>query len=741
MVRFLFFITLILNYNYCFSQALHWAKTTDCSGQFSQSLVTKSGGILVGTYYYNNCDVDFDSSNQVFTKSNFNPNLVVSKYNKNGQLKWAKTIYSWGYNGGNFNEDKNGNIYLFGNYSNLLIIDPSNANDTLLANGTRNFLAKFDSIGNLLWAKNVFDSSSAGSTKVLINKSGEIYICGEFSGQIDIDPSSNQLLLFTPNINIFNTLLLKCDSNGGMIWYKQFKGGDNHLSYLKFDNNENLILSGAFVDSIDTDPSIGQSVQYGNTNYSNAVFVKLDTSGNLVWSNSLKGANNNNFISFLDILNVELDNNDYMFVTGQLVNDSIDFDNGPNVYMVNSYDKPTFLMKLNSNGNFIDVKTFDHTVGTANDNLSIDSNNNIYMGVQFFKSSDLDPGLYTNCIVNSVSQNFLNRAIIKFDTNLIFNNILLFKADSFNNLGNFKFCLDVDTNIYIFASDFAKYDFFIGQCDSLVLPDTLINTVLGFAKYKFCSEILERNLQFCDSVQLFDSTYYQSTNFLYTTCAPNGCDSLINIHLTINKKSADTITAKACKTYTLNNITYTSSGKYTQHFTNSTGCDSAVQIALTIESSPITVTKIVDTLYPTTVGNNLTYQWYKCSDSSIVVGANQAQFIGAPNTDYYVMVGFSEACFATSTCEPLFVQANLFTRPNLEIFPNPTNGIVEIINNNKHVIYKISLIDIYGKIVFETMNINANQHIVVDIANIVAGVYTLQIESVKGKEIFKLLKK
>ena len=86
----------------------------------------------------------------------------------------------------------------------------------------------------------------------------------------------------------------------------------------------------------------------------------------------------------------------------------------------------------------------------------------------------------------------------------------------------------------------------------------------------------------CSSYTLNGSTY--TTSGTYTQVRPNakGCDSTITLNLTINQPTSATLTQAACSSYTLNGSTYTTSGTYTQVRPNANGCDSTITLDLTI---------------------------------------------------------------------------------------------------------------------------------------------------------------
>lgn len=88
----------------------------------------------------------------------------------------------------------------------------------------------------------------------------------------------------------------------------------------------------------------------------------------------------------------------------------------------------------------------------------------------------------------------------------------------------------------------------------------------------------------CDSYLWKGEEYTASTVFIDTLSSAYGCDSIVQINLTVNHSSfGDTlhITTMA-NSYEWYGTVYTESGTYQQHFTNSLGCDSIVTIVLSL---------------------------------------------------------------------------------------------------------------------------------------------------------------
>lgn len=92
----------------------------------------------------------------------------------------------------------------------------------------------------------------------------------------------------------------------------------------------------------------------------------------------------------------------------------------------------------------------------------------------------------------------------------------------------------------------------------------------------------------CDSYTGPSGNNTWNTSGTYTDVIPsvNGCDSIITINLTINSSDLITQTASACDSYDFEGNTYTSSGVYQVVYTNQDGCDSIRELNLVITNTP-----------------------------------------------------------------------------------------------------------------------------------------------------------
>ena len=114
---------------------------------------------------------------------------------------------------------------------------------------------------------------------------------------------------------------------------------------------------------------------------------------------------------------------------------------------------------------------------------------------------------------------------------------------------------------------------------------------------------IEKTITACDSYTWNGETYTASGEYVYTTTAANGCDSIVTLHLTINNTQYAEETVTACDSYTWNGEIYTQSGEYIYTTTATNGCDSIVTLHLTINNSEIGETEYA------TICHGETYIW------------------------------------------------------------------------------------------------------------------------------------
>lgn len=103
------------------------------------------------------------------------------------------------------------------------------------------FLVKYDTNGNVLWAKSAGGTSNDFAYCIAVDKNGDSYISGTFMGNFVI--SSTTFSAFASK----DVYIAKHDNNGNMMWAKGFGGNSiEECNGISVDKNGNLFTTGTF---------------------------------------------------------------------------------------------------------------------------------------------------------------------------------------------------------------------------------------------------------------------------------------------------------------------------------------------------------------------------------------------------------------------------------------------------------------------------------------------------------------
>ena len=240
-------------------------------------------------------------------------------------------------------------------------------------------------------------------------------------------------------------------------------------------------------------------------------------------------------------------------------------------------------------------------------------------------------------------------------------------------------------------------------CDSIITLDLTINN----------SNSGTDVISACDSYTWIDGITYTTSNttaqYMLTNAA--GCDSLVTLNLTINSSSTGVDVITACDEYTwIDGITYTATNNTAQHtLTNAFGCDSVVTLDLTINTADASVTTADPTITANATGAQ--YQWLDCDNNFVVINGETNQSFTALNNGNYAVEVTENGCTAISDCITISSVGIEENTPlnEIVIYPNPTNGIVNIELGELNDV-SIQVLDLNGKLMYEHYNITTPVH-------------------------------
>lgn len=190
--------------------------------------------------------------------------------------------------------------------------------------------------------------------------------------------------------------------------------------------------------------------------------------------------------------------------------------------------------------------------------------------------------------------------------------------------------------------------------------------------------------------------------------------------------SDTTLVVNSCGDFEWNGTVYSTSGTYTQTLT---GCNGNVSVSIDLTVTPETSAEITaDGLGGLVSSPGSSYQWINCSNNCIISGATASTFIPAQNGEYAVVVS-NGACTSTSDCFVVNnVSANEEALAEIQLYPNPTSGIVHITSTT--VGGQVEVLDNTGRCLI-SMGIEENQTL--NLEHFGSGIYLVRI-TVNGKQ-------
>lgn len=271
--------------------------------------------------------------------------FFIAKYNTLGNCLWVKQggkAYS-----NSISIDTAGSCFITGRFygkSNFGI-------DTLISNGGADiFIAKYDNIGNCLWAK-----SAGGAHYVGYSIDQGYAICNSLSGNVYVTGSCTDTTTFENTIlnsasSANDVFIAKYGMNGDLIWVKRFGStSDDEGRTIAIDAQENIYVGGSHTYPITfgsiTLPYIG--------NYD--LFVtKFDSNGNIIWATNAGGSVWNEYAN-----GILIDHNNNVIFCGQFSQPA--YFGNDTLYSIGG-SQNGYIAKLSNSSTGTDEVSFDENI-------------------------------------------------------------------------------------------------------------------------------------------------------------------------------------------------------------------------------------------------------------------------------------------------------------------------------------------------------------------------------------------
>jgi len=227
----------------------------------------------------NLCVVGFSSSSDGdIIDAHGNYDAVIVKYDSNGNKLWSKAV-------GGSNADLFYGVAVDGN-NNLYAAGYTKSTDGDITDDisghTDAMIIKFDSNGNQLWDKTIGGNDADHLYDIVVGNDNALYAVGET--ELPSQP-------FVVGV-LYDAMIVKIDMNGNVLWNKSINDGGSPR-HNKFDgiavdseNNAYAVSSASRSSGDITD---------GNNGENDALIMKFDSGGNKLWDRTIGGSNHDSF--------------------------------------------------------------------------------------------------------------------------------------------------------------------------------------------------------------------------------------------------------------------------------------------------------------------------------------------------------------------------------------------------------------------------------------------------------------
>ncbi len=562
----------------------------------------------------------------------------------------------------------------------------------------------YDADGQFLWANKLESDNQVITTSMVSGPNGDFYVVGNFKNNL-IASVGGVEQTFT-DTGYTSGFLAKFNATGQIEYIKNFAGTYAQNFAVDVDGSGNVYIGGYFYDAL-FDPSGSNEA----SNYLDIFVVKLNTSGDFQWIYRTEGGATK--MPDYQVNDIKVDSNGNINLWGSYREPNsynLDFEEGPGVTEIPSTDQlSSFILQLNSSGNFNWVKTFIADNGASigkviSESMELDSNDNIYMygsarGLVAF--DDANPTVKTDFSSPSTSGVFL----LKLNKNGDFAWINpLHKTEDYLQLS--QITVDTNDDILITGSFYGSIDF-----DATAGENILSYTSSGggsnvfFAKYQSNGALIEAiNVGRNDASDTAHDIVADDNGNIYGV-ASSATVSPSNLFL--------------------GNIELTGTEIRYVYKIRSCGAESVTQIdASTLRSN----------------FSNASYQWLDCNNGNMPISGETNRTFTPTASGSYALETTSYNCGTEiSPCFDLVTLGlNDFTK-TLSAYPNPTDGIVSIDLGTAHSNLYVTVVNSLGQKISSKFFKSAEKIDVVLPSN--PGVYFIKLNNNKLMTTIKIIKK
>jgi len=324
--------------------------------------------------------------------------IGINFLNANAQAQTAQWIRQQGTGGisNGVSNDALQNTYATGMVSNPGLFD----NLTIPCNASDVFVAKYDPIGGLIWAKTAGGALLDQGYDIATDASGNSYVVGAIQTN-GIYPTVTFDAITLTGHGDYDWFIAKYDANGSVLWAKNGGGTAGDMAYgVALDNSGAVYVTGFFSGTMTVD-----GVTVTSAGLYDIFLAKYNSDGTLVWLKRAGGTGS-------DIAHgIVLDSVGNIGIVGEFQN-TASFDNN-SIAALGLGD--AFIAKYDPNGNNLWAQRGGGTINYQTDRanaIGSDGSNSFYVTGEFTGTATFD-GLS----VTSTGPNASDIFLAKYDTN------------------------------------------------------------------------------------------------------------------------------------------------------------------------------------------------------------------------------------------------------------------------------------------------------------------------------------
>ena len=368
-----------------------WLKQIGGTGaEVASSIAISNDGNFIYVSGTTNGTCSFDGSN--ITTSGLN-DIFLAKYSTSGTLAWVhKSAYGAQVQAnGSIAIDKDENIVQVGVFNTDVTFYPGTITlvPVLFPAIRQNFIAKYDSSGNVIWGKMIEGNFSTSFFRSISTYEFGYFFSGQWAGNLYTDIGT-----YASNSSSLDGFLYKTDTAGNGSIFRKISGADDEYVYRNIiDNNGNVYLTGYFysnqltIDSTLTDTSKIQLINV-NQGTSDLILLKYNSQGIFQWGRATGTSKDEK------VLNIDYSNNK-IIITGTF-DGKIGFDD---FTLINSGGSDAFISECDLTGHFINALQASGKSTDVGEACEYSSNGRNFIAVGDFISDTLAIG--TSQFINS----------------------------------------------------------------------------------------------------------------------------------------------------------------------------------------------------------------------------------------------------------------------------------------------------------------------------------------------------